>query len=65
MDKSFEREVIDRLARIETKLETHSGFGDRITKLETSGTRFTVIATAFATIASSLLTSIPSFLRHG
>lgn len=30
----FQREVIERLARIETKAETFAGLGDRVTTLE-------------------------------
>ena len=58
----FQREVIDRLARIETKAETIAGLGDRVTTLERGeGRRNAIVGSAVA--LPTLLTAIWAVFR--
>lgn len=46
----FQREVIDRLARIETKVESHADVASRVTNLEKAEGRRNAIVAALAAV---------------
>lgn len=52
--ENFQREVIDRLARIETKLETHEGLPARVAVLERGDSRRNAVLALFAGLPAGL-----------
>jgi hypothetical protein len=72
MDEAFHREVIDRLARIEVKMERIAAHDDRLgrveagqMKLENSSSRFTALAAVFGVLGASIVAAFPILFRHG
>lgn len=58
----FQREVIDRLARIETKAEATAGLADRVTALEKAEGRRNALVAALVALPAAL-TAFWQFFR--
>lgn len=59
----FQREVIERLARVETKLDAVGGHDARIRTLETNRSGLTALVAGGSAVLGAVVAALPAFLK--